>query len=173
MQLSVPKKSFAGLCGILICLYGCGADEATTSETASPGPGAGAGTARPAELDPCALVSQAEIEEIVGRPVATPEPSTTPAGSSLTYYSCSSHDVHINVESWSNAGDAKSSFEMGTPYPPLDGLGHPARNTQPIGDVDVLVDRFVLSVDLFLGMDKAAELEAATEIARIAIGRMP
>jgi hypothetical protein len=173
MQLSVPKKSFAGLFGILICLSGCGADEATTSETASPGPGAGAGTARAAELDPCALVSQAEIEEIVGRPVAAPEPSTTPAGSSLIYYGCSSHDVHINVESWSRADDARSSFEMGTPYPPLDGLGHPARNTQPIGDVDVLVDEFVLSVDLFLGMDKDAELAAATEIARIAIGRMP
>lgn len=171
MLLSVPKTSLAGLCGILICLAGCGGDEAPTSETASPATDTAA--ARPAELDPCALVSQAEIEAIVGRAVATPEPSTTPAGTSLTYYSCSSHDVHINVESWGSAEDAKSSFEMGTPYPPLDGLGHPARNTQPIGDVDVLVDRFVLSVDLFLSADRDAELAAATEIARIAIERMP
>lgn len=167
------QRSFPGLCALLACLAGCGGDNPAPGEApSSAGPAASSTPAGIPELDPCALVSQAEIEKIIGSAVDQPEPSANSVAG-VTFYSCRSDDVHVNVEAWSNAEDAKTSFEMGTEYPAIDDMGHPARNTQPLGDLDVLVGQYVLTIDLFTSTDRAAELAAAKEIARLAIPRLP
>lgn len=177
MQLSFSIRPFIGLCGLLVCLSACGGGDDAANTHAAPAEGT-AGTSTPGataqvpEFEPCGLVTRGELEGIIGKPVKEPESSATPVAN-VTYYSCASDDIHINVEAWTSAEDAQSSFEIGTKYPEVEGMGHPAHNTQPVGDLDVLVGQYVLTIDLFTNMDKAAQLEAAKQIAAIAIERLP
>ncbi len=126
----------------------------------------------PVALKPCSLISQERIEGIVGTPVALPTPSSEPMGN-VVFHSCSSDDVHINVQVFDAASSAASMFDFGTEYPPIEGIGDKARNTQPLGEIDVLVGRYVVEVSLFTSLSKENELQAATEIARIVIEALP
>lgn len=162
---------------VLLVAFGlaaCGGDDAApASSTSAAQSAAPAATGEVPDIDPCALVSQAEIERIIGMPVAALAPeSPTPAGS-LTYFSCRSDDLHIDIEAWSNAQEARRSFEFGHQYPAVEGLGFPATNTQPLGDLYALAGQFVVSVDLFTNQDQAAQLEAAKQLARLVVDRLP
>lgn len=177
--MPIKSQAFRSLTVVLLAMsvVACGED------TSAPGDGAEPGTdelqaealarSTPVDLDPCALVSQAEIERILGFTVDTPERSVTPAGSSLTYFSCSSDDVHVDVQVWDSADNAASSFATGTSYPSIDGIGDRAQNTQPLGDLDVLHGRYVVTVDIFSSLTQDEELEAAKKIAEIVLSRLP
>lgn len=163
----------SGVLLVVVGLSACGGEDAAPPGSApEPGSTSPAGSGAVPTLDPCALVSQAEIEAIVGMPVAALTEASTPAGQ-LTYYGCRSDDVHIDIEAWSSAAEARQSYEFGQAYPAVEGLGLPARTTQPLGDLDVLAGRFVVSVNLFTNQDQGAQLEAAKQIARRVIDRLP
>ena len=122
--------------------------------------------------DPCELISHAEIEEIVGLSIRAPEPSSEEMGA-ITYQSCSSEDVHIDLEVYGSESDAAEMYDFGTDGPTIGGLGDKARNTQPLGEVQALSGKYVVTVSLFSSLAKDAELAAATEIAKIVLDRLP
>ncbi len=153
-------------------LSACGSGDDAETPTASAAQPPAAAREVP-QLEPCALVSQAEIEAIVGLPVAAMTPETSAPASGLQYYGCRSDDVHINIEAWSTMENARASFEFGGDYPAIDDFGLPARTTQPLGELDVLAGQFVVTVDLFTNQDQAAQLEAAKQLARLIIERLP
>ena len=132
----------------------------------------GSMVAQSPDIDPSALVTDAEIEQIIGYAITPREPSIDTTNG-VTFLSCSSDDVHVNVEVWDLAADATEMFELGTEHPEIPGIGDRARNTQPLGEISILSGRYVLSVDLYGKLDGADELRAATEIARIVVGRLP
>ncbi|MET0072433.1 MAG: hypothetical protein ABW096_20565 [Candidatus Thiodiazotropha sp.] len=124
------------------------------------------------EFDPCALISHAKLEEIIGAKVTAPAP-TIDRVEGVSFLNCTSSEIHINIESWGSASQAIESYDFGTKMPSIGGLGDKARNTQPLGEVDVLYGRYVVSVDLFTGLDREVELEAATRIARALLENIP
>ncbi|MEW8505334.1 MAG: hypothetical protein AB2598_01405 [Candidatus Thiodiazotropha sp.] len=124
------------------------------------------------EFDPCALIALTKVEEIVGKKITAPVASIDRLGG-VTYLNCSSSDIHITIEAWGDPPQAAASFDFGAEFPAIGGLGERAKNTQPTGEVDVLSGSYVVSVDLFMGLDRAAELEAAQEIARIVLENIP
>ncbi|MBT2971830.1 MAG: DUF3558 domain-containing protein [Candidatus Thiodiazotropha sp. (ex Ctena orbiculata)] len=124
------------------------------------------------EFDPCALITQAKMEEIIGVKVTAPT-ATIDRVEGVTFLNCTSNDIHINIESWEAESQAIESYDFGTKFPSIEGLGDKARNTQPLGEVDVLYGRYIVSVDLFTGLDRKAELEAATTIARTVLENIP
>ncbi len=179
MRHASPSSAPSAAVLLLIAIAGCGAPEGTDTGNAgntpapeSAPPAATEPAAEPPSLDPCSLVSQAEVEQILGISVASPAPSVEPV-EGVTYFSCSSDDVHVSVQAWNTPTAASSMFEFGTEYPAVEGLGERARNTQPLGEIEVLVGRYVVSVDLFTSLDREAELQAATEIARLVLTRLP
>ncbi|MBW9267321.1 MAG: hypothetical protein K1565_17480 [Candidatus Thiodiazotropha sp. (ex. Lucinisca nassula)] len=123
-------------------------------------------------FDPCALISHANTEEIVGASVTAPSASVDRLGN-VMYLNCSSDDIHINIESWGDASKAAASYEFSGNHPSIEGLGDKARNTQPLGEVDVLYGSYIISVDLFLGLSRKDELDAAQEIARVVLDNLP
>lgn len=123
-------------------------------------------------FDPCALISHTNMEEIVGTSVTTPSASVDRLGN-VMYLNCSSDDIHINIESWGDASKAAASYDFSSKHPSIEGLGDKARNTQPLGEVDVLYGSYIISVDLFLGLNRKDELDAAQEIARVVLENLP
>jgi hypothetical protein len=125
-----------------------------------------------ADIDPCALVTQPEIEQILGFSISGRQ-SSIEMTEGVTFYSCSSDDIHLDIEVWDDAANASMMFEFGLEYPEIGGVGDQARNTQPLGEIDVLLGRYVVSVDIYSNLDSSEEIRVATEIARIAVGRLP
>ncbi|MEW8692039.1 MAG: hypothetical protein AB2535_13185 [Candidatus Thiodiazotropha endolucinida] len=123
-------------------------------------------------FDPCALISHTNMEEIVGTSVTAPSTSVDRLGN-VMYLNCSSDDIHINIESWGDASKAAASYDFSDKHPSIEGLGDKARNTQPLGEVDVLYGSYIISVDLFLGLSRKDELDAAQEIARVVLDNLP
>lgn len=136
-------------------------------------PPAQAGSNEVPDLDPCGLVSRAEIEAVVGIPVAEMTQETPVTADGVKFYGCRSNDVHIGIEAWSNEEGARDSFRLGGDYPAIEDFGLPARTTQPLGEIDVLAGHFVVTVDMFTNQDQATQLEAAKQLARLVIERLP
>jgi hypothetical protein len=129
------------------------------------------------EIDVCALLTKEEVEAVIGMPAgaAQPEESAAP------YFGCRyeedglSQIVSIGVLAWGDAEEAETSFEFGADqYPAIEGIGDRAYNSQPIDDVSVLSGRYELSVGLyFVSDDDEAELAMASELAAVALDRLP
>jgi hypothetical protein len=91
---AVPFAVAVGLCGVLLAGCGGSSDPATpatvtpsqpASSSAAPAAPAAAPAAPAAVTDPCALVSAAEVQAILGvAPNGAPEPPTTAGGISST-----------------------------------------------------------------------------------------
>ncbi|MEW8030178.1 MAG: hypothetical protein AB2792_05770 [Candidatus Thiodiazotropha sp.] len=124
------------------------------------------------EFEPCALISHADLEEIAGVSLSEPK-ATIDRLDTVTYLSCSSDDIHINIESWGDSSKAAASYDFSGKHPSIEGLGDKARNTQPLGEVDVLYGQFIVSVDLFTGQGRETELEVAQKIARVVLENLP
>ena len=77
------------------------------------------------------------------------------------------------MDAWDNAEYAARDFDFGAGYRAIDGIGDRGKNVQSLGEIDVLSGRYILSVSLYSELVSEAELEAAIEIARIALGRLP
>jgi hypothetical protein len=129
------------------------------------------------EIDVCALLTKEEVEAVIGMPAgsAQPEESAPP------FFGCRyeedglSQMVSIGVLAWGDAEEAEASFEFGADqYPAVEGIGDRAYNSQPIDDLTVLAGRYELSVGLyFVSDDDEAELAMASELAAVALDRLP
>jgi hypothetical protein len=129
------------------------------------------------EIDVCALVTEEEVEAIIGMAAgpAQPEESAPP------FFGCRyeeeglSQTVTIGLLAWNDADEAESSFDFGADqYPAVEGIGDRAYNSQPIDDLSVLAGRYELSVGLyFVSDDDEAELAMAIELAQLALDRLP
>ena len=154
-----------------------------TGTTGATGPSAATGAAAEEEIDVCALVSQAEVEGILGQSVGAPNYTsmgTAGAASGLGGGDCTFQAtgitpvVSINVLAWSDEDDAESSFDLFGIDEEVEGIGDKAVNTQPVGDISVLQGRYELSVDLyFVNDDEDADFEMARQIAELAVSRLP
>ena len=160
----------------LLLVSGCGSDDdskpvvAEAQPESAPAPAPSDGSAIPV-VDACTIVTDDEIQEVLGAPTSE-RTSSTEEMPGMSLFSCSSDDVHVTVEALATPALALSSYNFGTTYPEIEGVGERARNTQPLGDIDVLVGSTIVSVDLFLGRSREEELEAGTQIAKIAVDRL-
>ena len=129
------------------------------------------------EIDVCALLTKEEVEAVIGMPAGSAQPEESAA----PYFGCRyeedgiSQMVSIGLFAWGDAEEAEASFEFGADqYPAVEGIGDRAYDSQPIDDVNVLVGRYELSVGLyFVSDDDEAELAMASELAALALGRLP
>jgi hypothetical protein len=143
----------------------------------------GGQTADAEEFDVCTLVTQAEVEGILGQTVGAP--TYTSMGSAGAAAGLHGGDcrfeatgitavVSIGVLAWSDEDDAESSFSLFDLDDEIEGLGDKAVSTQPVGDISVLQGRYELSVDLyFVNDDDETDLDMARQIAEIAVSRLP
>ena len=155
------------------------ASTGTTGATGSTGGQAADGE----ELDVCSLVTQAEVEDILGQTVG--DPTFTSMGAAGAAGGLHGGDcrfeatgitavVSISVLIWSDEDDAESSFSLYNLDNEIDGLGVQAVSTQPVGDIAVLQGRYELSVDLyFVNDDEETDLDMARQIAELAVSRLP
>lgn len=159
-----------------------GASAATPVVTAdgdAPG-GSGASASDAVELvDVCAMITQAEVESIVGQPVgpATPEDEEDYTSFGIGGGGCRFEAegvtpvVTVSVLAWADEAEGESAFSLlEGQYDPVDGLGDSAYRTQPIDEISVLAGRYELSVGLyFVDEDDDAEFEMARRIAELVL----
>jgi hypothetical protein len=189
-RLLDAPRTIAVLLALTLTACGAAGDPVDTDST-TPTPGNGAATGQPdatappsvtdgpssADIDACALVTQDEVESIVGMPVGAPEPEDAPP----PFFSCRYEDdeilpvVKVSIIASESADDAVSLFELGADqYPAVEGLGDRAYRSQPIDEITVLAGRYELSVGLyFVSEDDDAEFEMAREIAELVLPRLP
>lgn len=161
--------------------------EPTAPASGSPeatGPNGAAGSGEN-DLDVCTLISQEEVEAVIGEPAGTPEfvpaDEAFTAAMDLAGGDCVfraediTPEIGVTVLRWGDAATAEESFELGLqPESELDGPGDRAASTQPIGDLAVLSGRYELLIDIyFVSEDAEAELGMATEIAELVVSRLP
>ena len=156
---------------------------AVTSPASAPGATgtatspASAGGADLGELDVCALVSQEEVESVIGMPAGAAQAEEP----SPPFFGCRFEDdaltqvVTVGVISWDDEETAESSFDFGAEdYPAVEGIGDRAYNAQPVNDITVLAGRYELSVGLyFISDDDEVELAMARDLAALALDRLP
>jgi hypothetical protein len=129
------------------------------------------------EIDVCALLTNEEVEAVIGMPVGAAQPEESEA----PFFGCRyeedglSQVVSVGVIMWADAQEAEASFEFGADqYPAVEGVGERAYNSQPIDDISVLAGRYEVSIGLyFVSDDDEAELEMASELAVVIVGRLP
>ena len=169
----------------LVLLAACGGDDEeggpSTEETRTPAATASAGetqaTAEPAagELDPCALVTKAEAEAIVGESLGDPVVTITELLVSCLYSTPDFDSVNVDVLIYDNKDDAESGFQLAldiNDYPEIEGIGDRAYDSRPIGDITVLKGKYELSVDVSVEGGEA-DFETAKDVAAKAADRLP
>jgi len=191
--------SFAALSG-LILLAACGGDDgestATPGGTRTPAATAAAtgtrtaaatsspratqaGTATPqastGEIDPCALVTKAEAEAIVGESLDEPVVTITELLVGCLYSTPDFDSVNVDVLIYDDEDQAESGFQLAidiNDYPEVEGIGDRAYDSRPIGEITVLEGKYELSVGVSVeGGD--ADFETAKDVAAKAVDRLP
>jgi hypothetical protein len=190
--------SFAALSG-LILLAACGGDDESTATpggtrtpaatAAATGTRTAAATSSPratqaatataqastGEIDPCALVTKAEAEAIVGESLDEPVVTITQMLAGCLYSTSDLESVNVDVLTYDSEDDAESGFQLAidiSNYPEVEGIGDRAYDSRPIGDIRVLKGKYELSVDVNVeGGD--ADFETAKEVAAKAVDRLP
>jgi len=180
------------LCGLFL-LAACGGgdeEESTASPSGSKTPAAtqapagtpAAGATKTAtaaaqasgDIDPCALVTKAEVEAIVGESLGEPLVMNTELLVSCLYSTSQLEGVSVDVLTYEDEDQAKSGFELAldiNDYPEVEGIGDRAYDSRPIGDITVLKGKYELSIDVSAsGQD---EFEVAKELAAKAVDRLP
>ena len=159
------------------------AGEATQTATATAQGSAG-------EIDPCALVTKAEAEAIVGEPLDGPAVTRTEMASSCLYSTPDLKGVNVGVLTYQNEDDAESAFWLAIDinnFPEVGGIGDRAYDSRPIGDITVLKGKYEVSVDVNVEGDEGQgadvegddvewtgiDFEAARELAAKAVDRLP
>ena len=127
------------------------------------------------DLDPCALVTKAEAEAIVGESLDEPVVTITELLASCLYSTPDFDSVSVDVLIYDREDDAKSGFQLAidiNDYPEVEGIGDQAYDSRPIGDITVLKGKYELSVDVSVeGGD--ADFETAKDVAAKAVDRLP
>ena len=189
--------SFAALSG-LILLAACGGDDESTATpggtrpaaatAAAPGTRTAAATASPratqaatataqastGEIDPCALVTKAEAEAIVGESLGEPAVTITKMLAGCLYSTPDFDSVNVDVLTYDSEDDAKSLFQLAidiNDYPEIEGIGDRAYDSRPIGDITVLKGKYELSVGVSTGGED--DFEVAKGLAAKAVDRLP
>jgi hypothetical protein len=195
--------SFAALSG-LILLAACGGDDESTATpggtrtpaatAAATGTRTAAATASPratqagtatqaatataqastGEIDPCALVTKAEAEAIVGESLGEPAVTITEMLAGCLYSTPDFDSVNVDVLTYDSEDDAKSLFQMAidiNDYPEVEGIGDRAYDSRPIGDITVLKGKYELSVGVSTGGED--DFEVAKGLAAKAVDRLP
>ena len=132
-----------------------------------------------AEIDPCALVTRAEVEAAVGATVLDPKPERL-----ANLASCSFHDpaapifslASVNVFAAASESDAQEIFDLAkgnaADVQEVDGLGDDAYWDDILGTLQVLEGTYEISVDVASG-EGADQRRAAEDIAARALSRLP
>ena len=143
---------------------------AAATQAATPAPQASGG-----EIDPCALVTKAEAEAIVGESLGDPVVTNTQMLTSCIYSTPNFDSVGVDVLTYNNEDDAKSGFQLAIDinnYPKIDGIGDGAYDSRPIGDITVRKGKYELSVDVNTD-DAEADFQTAKDLAAKAVDRLP
>lgn len=192
-------STFVVALGCLLLLAACGGDAAqtqapatvATAPEAAPVAGAPAdaiNTPAPAsQVDACALLTQAEVEAAVGRPVSEPKAEQVANLACCSYgdpeapiVSAASLCVFVGSDADYFAGaiaQARETFELArgnAEARPLSGLGDEAYWDQVFEDLSVLSGPYLISLDISLDdEDDEATLAAAQELMAQALPRLP
>jgi hypothetical protein len=165
---------------------GAGTDSSTATGSSPPASTGGSNAGDPEEIDVCGLITQDEVESVIGGPAGPP--MFHPVDSAVVFGSVEigggdcrfeaddiTPVVSITVLAWPDAETAETSFEFGLELDnEIDGLGDQAMSTQPIGDVTVLSGPYEVLFDLFfVNEDDAIELQMARDLAEIVMPRLP
>lgn len=176
---------------LLLSACGGGGNTSTGEKTQPPAGAATAATARTspaptaqpspagAEIDPCALVTKAEIEAAVGTAVLDPKSERL-----ANLASCSFHDpaapifslASVTVFAAASESDAREIFDLAkgnaADVQEVDGLGDDAYWDDILGTLQVLEGTYEISVDVASG-EGADQRRAAEDIAARALSRLP
>jgi len=139
-------------------------------ETATAAPQASGG-----EIDPCALVTKAEAEAIVGESLGDPVVTITELLVSCLYSTPDFDSVNVDVLIYDDEDQAEGGFELAldiNDYPEIEGIGDRAYDSRPIGDITVLKGKYELSVDVSVEGGEA-DFETAKDVAAKAADRLP
>jgi hypothetical protein len=137
-----------------------------------------ASTAAPSTsgMDACALITQAEAEQALGKATGAGVPEITPPIYSCSYETSDFDLVQVIVVIYDDSTQAQGAYQMAidfNAYPEITDLGDRAYNAQPIFDINVLKDNYEVSIDISDSSDDQAQLQKAIELARLALGRLP
>ena len=126
------------------------------------------------EIDPCALVTKAEAEAIVGESLGEPAVTITKMLAGCLYSTPDFDSVNVDVLTYDSEDDAKSLFQLAidiNDYPEIEGIGDRAYDSRPIGDITVLKGKYELSVGVSTGGED--DFEVAKGLAAKAVDRLP
>jgi hypothetical protein len=161
--------------GLVVAASGCGGTEDSKAPEQA-GPAAAPAAAAAPTIDSCALLTRAEVEAALGKPVGEPV-----RGDVAPVYSCSFataekiESVSVNATVYDSAQQAQDAYAMAiriNSYEEFTGLGERAY-VSPIFDVTVLKGRYELSVDVTSSGEKDADIQKAKELAGFALARLP
>ena len=181
--IAAPLAMLSAL--LLLSACGGGGTTSTGEKTQPPAKNATAATTRTsstpagAEIDPCALVTKAEIEVAVGTAVLDPKLERL-----ANLASCSFNDpaapiitaVSVNVFVAASESDAREIFDLAkrnaADVQEVDGLGDDAYWDDILGTLQVLQGTYELSIDV-TSSEGADQKRAAEDIAAKALSRLP
>ena len=155
------------------------APEVVVEATAAPTEGIqGTNVAAPSNgvMDACALITQAEAEQALGKATSGPEPGDTPPVYSCSYETSDFDLVQIVVVVYDDNTQAQAAYQMAIDfngYPEISGMGERAYNAWPIFDVNVLSGNIEFSIDISDSTDQEAQLQNAIELAQVVLSRLP
>ena len=141
----------------------------------------------PSNIDPCGLITAEEVESIVGNPVQAGQPDESNIG--WLVYTCTyeeqfdrqrtgdRYSIVVQIDAHSSADTASRGYDLKAgDWPKIENLGDRARNVQPLDDLEMLYGRYILTIKLTevnASGDDDFELDAATQIARKVLERLP
>jgi hypothetical protein len=172
LRRTVPALVIIPAVALLPLSCGGASDEPPAQKSAAP-----AATPQPAAaVDACALLTRAEAETALGKPVGEPVRQDVPPVFSCAYQAAGGIEgVSINVTAFSDARQAADAHQLAIKinnYEEIKGVGDRAYRSL-IFDLTVLKGRYELSVDLTSSGDsKDAEFQKAKDLATRALARL-
>lgn len=127
-------------------------------------------------IDACALLTQADAENALGKSTGPAIPSDLPPVYSCSYETSDFDVVEIVVVVYNDAAQAQAGYAMAIEingYPELNGIGERAYNAQPFFDVNFLSGNLEVSIDILDSSNNETQLQKATELAQIVFSRLP
>lgn len=128
-----------------------------------------------AQIDACALLTQADAEGVLSAQTGPALPGDAPPLYSCSYQTENFDVVQVVVLVYENQAQAQAAYQLAITtngYTEIPGLGDRAYNAQPIFDVNVLVGNLEVTVDISDSTDDATQLQNSIELAELVISRL-